>query len=96
MELAYNTFFTTGLAEKGGEKLESTVAALLLVTSTVVLSCFVVVYTVNTVTQTFNGESPTMQLINHIQDSILNSTSTDGGTIPFIYPSTSPTTTPAP
>jgi hypothetical protein len=76
--------------------LESTVAALLLVTSTVVLSCFVVVYTVNTVTQTFSGESPTMQLMNHIQDSILNSTFTDGGTIPFIYPTTTPTATPAP
>jgi hypothetical protein len=80
--------------------LESTVAALLLVTSTVVLSCFVVVYTVNTVTQTFSGQSPTLHLINQLQDSILNSTVTDGGTIQFVYPTPTPaitaTPTPAP
>lgn len=75
--------------------MESTVAALLLVTSTVVLSCFVVVYTVNTVTQTFSGESPTMQLMNHIQDSILNSTLTDNGILPFTAtPTPTPTTAP--
>lgn len=71
--------------------MESTVAALLLVTSTVVLSCFVVIYTVNTVTQTFSGESPTMQLINNIQDSIMNSSLIDNGLLPFIA-----TPTPAP
>jgi hypothetical protein len=76
--------------------LESTVAALLLVTSTVVLSCFVVVYTVNTVTQTFSGESPTMQLMNRIQDSILNSTLTDEGVLPFTYATPTPTPTTAP
>jgi hypothetical protein len=76
--------------------LESTVAALLLVTSTVVLSCFFIVYTVNTVTQTFSGESPTMQLMNRIQDSILNPTLTEDGTIPLIYATPTPTPTPTP
>jgi hypothetical protein len=78
--------------------LESTVAALLLVTSTVVLSCFVVIYTVNTVTQTFSGDSPTLSLITELQKSILNST--DGGTLQFTYPTPTPvltaTPTPAP
>jgi hypothetical protein len=76
--------------------LESTVAALLLVTSTVVLSCFVVIYTVNTVTQTFTGESPTMQLMNRIQDSILNSTLADGSVLPFNSATPNPTPTTAP
>lgn|GEM_PF-1546016 len=76
--------------------MESTVAALLLVTATVVLSCFVVVYTVNTVTQTFSGESPTMQLMNRIQDSILNSTLTDDGTFGILNATATPTPTPTP
>jgi len=74
--------------------LESTVAALLLVTSTVILSCFVVVYTVNTVTQTFSGESPTSQLLTQIQGRI-NSTLTDG-TIPFTYATPTPAPSAAP
>jgi hypothetical protein len=74
--------------------LESTVAALLLVTSTVVLSCFVVIYTVNTVTQTFSGDSLTSQLVNQLQDSMLNSSLIDGNTIHIVYPT--PTPTPAP
>ena len=74
--------------------MESTVAALLLVTSTVVLSCFVVIYTVNTVTQTFSGDSPTSQLVNQLQASMLNSTLIDGHTIQIVYPT--PTPTPAP
>ena len=52
--------------------MESTVAALLLVTSTVVLTCIVVVYAVDTVQQSFAGDSPQMQLINSIQNQILN------------------------
>ena len=74
--------------------MESTVAALLLVTSTVVLSCFVVIYTVNTITQTFSGESPTMQLMHNIQNTILNQTLTDNSTIPFAFGTPSPTQTP--
>jgi hypothetical protein len=62
--------------------LESTVAALLLVTSTVVLACIVVVYAVDTVQQSFNGTSPQMQLINQIQNSILNQTSIFNATTP--------------
>jgi hypothetical protein len=76
--------------------LESTVAALLLVTSTVVLSCFVVIYTVNTVTQTFSGDSATLRLINQLQDSLMNSSFTDGGTIHFVYPTPTPTPTASP
>ena len=74
--------------------MESTVAALLLVTSTVVLSCFVVIYTVNTVTQTFSGDSPTSQLANQLQASIMNSTFIDGSTIQIVYPTPTPTPTP--
>jgi hypothetical protein len=86
------TIFSDLIGEEGGDALESTVAALLLVTSTVVLSCFVVVYTVNTVTQTFSGQSSTLLLIDQLQDSILNSTLTDDGAIQFVYPT--PTVTP--
>jgi len=78
--------------------LESTVAALLLVTSTVVLSCFVVIYTVNTVMETFSGESPTMQLMNRIQENLMNSTLSGNNTFPFTFatPTATPTPTPTP
>jgi hypothetical protein len=88
------TNFNQLSCKEGGETLESTVAALLLVTSTVVLSCFVVVYTVNTVTETFSGDSTTMKLIDQVQDIISNSTLTSGGTIDYIYPTPTPTATP--
>jgi hypothetical protein len=74
--------------------LESTVAALLLVTSTVVLSCFVIVYTVNTVTQTFSGDSATNNLLKSFQDIIINSTLTNNGSIPFAYATPTQTSTP--
>lgn len=76
--------------------MESTVAALLLVTSTVVLSCFVVIYTVNTITQTFSGDSTTMKLMDQVQGIISNSTLNGSGTIGYIYPTPTPTATPAP
>jgi hypothetical protein len=61
--------------------MESTVAALLLVTSTVVLSCIVIVYAVDTIQQSFSNDSPNMKLINSIQDRILNQTSIFNGTL---------------
>jgi hypothetical protein len=54
--------------------METTVAALLLITSTVVLSCIVIVYAVDTIQQSFSGDSAQMQLINRIQENILNQT----------------------
>jgi hypothetical protein len=71
--------------------MESTVAALLLVTSTVVLACIVIVYAVDMVQQSFSGDSPQMQLINQIQQNILNQTALFNGTLP-----TAPTSTPTP
>jgi len=71
--------------------MESTVAALLLVTSTVVLACIVIVYAVDMVQQSFSGDSPQMQLINQIQQNILNQTSLFNGTL-----TTLPTPTPTP
>jgi hypothetical protein len=78
-------------SEETGEGMESSVAALLLVTSTVVLSCIVVVYAVDTVQQSFSGQSPQMQLINSIQERILNQTSLFNGTLPEMpYATTNP------
>jgi hypothetical protein len=96
--ISYITVLLEYRFEEGGVALESTVAALLLVTSTVVLSCFVVIYTVNTVMETFSGESPTMQLMNRIQDSILNSTLVGNSTLPYTCatPTPTPTSTPEP
>ena len=69
--------------------MEATVAALLLVTSTVLLTCIVVVYAVDTVQLSFAEDSPQMQLMNSIQNQILNQTSIFNGTLPGI-PNTSP------
>jgi hypothetical protein len=71
--------------------MESSVAALLLVTSTVVLSCIVVVYAVDTLQQSLSGTSPQMELINSIQERILNQTSIFGDTLSCL-----PTATPNP
>lgn len=76
--------------------MESTVAALLLVTSTVILSCICIVYAVDTVTQSINGDSPQMQLINNIQNRILNNTSFFNGTYPVVSGTPTPTATPTP
>jgi hypothetical protein len=61
--------------------MESTVAALLLVTSTVVLACIVVVYAADTIQQSFSGDSPQMKLMNTIQERILNQTTIFNGTL---------------
>ena len=76
--------------------MESTVAALLLITSTVVLACIVIVYAVDTVQQSFTGDSPQMQLINSIQESVLNQTSLFNGTLPVFPADPTPTPTPTP
>ena len=75
--------------------MESTVAALLLVTTTLVLSCIVVVYAVEIVQQSFAGDSPQMELITSIQNSILNQTSING-TLPSLQYDPTPTPTPTP
>jgi hypothetical protein len=67
--------------------MESTVAALLLVTSTVMLACIGIVYAVETIQQSLAGDSPQMELLNSIQERILNQTSIFNGTLP-IEPST--------
>jgi hypothetical protein len=55
--------------------LETTVATLLLVTSTIVLACVVVNYAVSVVEQTLNTENiPELDRIRSIQDNILNQT----------------------
>jgi hypothetical protein len=77
---------------EGGKGLESTVAALLLVTSTVVLACIVVGSAVDMVQQYFGGANQA-QLVNQIQTSILNQTSLFNSTLP-VFPM--PTPTPAP
>ena len=63
--------------------METTVAALLLVTSTVVLACIAIGYAVDMVQQTFAGDSPSMQLMHTIQDRLLNETSMFNGTLPL-------------
>jgi hypothetical protein len=72
------------VVEEKGEDMESTVAALLLVTSTVVLACIVVVYSVDTILQSFSADSLPNQLINSIQNQILNQTSIFNSTWPGI------------
>jgi hypothetical protein len=62
--------------------METTVAALLLVTSTVVLSCIVILYAVDTIQQSFSGDSAQMKLINEIQENILNQTALFNSTLP--------------
>jgi hypothetical protein len=55
--------------------LETTVATLLLVTSTIVLACVVVNYAVSVLEQTLNTENiPQLDRIRSIQDNILNQT----------------------
>jgi hypothetical protein len=55
--------------------LETTVAALLLVTSTVVLACIVVDYAVTIVQQTLNTDNiPQLARIKNIENSLLNQT----------------------
>lgn len=75
--------------------MESTVAALLLVSSTVALSCFVVIYTVNTVMETFNGESAAMQLVERLQANITSSLA-GNFSIPFTFMTPTPAPTPTP
>ncbi len=72
--------------------METTVAALLLITSTVVLSCIVIVYAVDTIQQSLSADSAQMQLINRIQQTILNETSLYNSTLPVS--TTSPTLQP--
>jgi len=73
--------------------LESTVAALLLVTSTVIFSCIVIVYAVELVQQTFAGNNPQTELMNELQMSILNQTTALNSTLPAL-PSPSPSPVP--
>jgi hypothetical protein len=55
--------------------LETTVATLLLITSTVVLACVVVDYAVSVIQQTLNTENiPQLGRIRNIESSILNQT----------------------
>ena len=68
--------------------MESTVAALLLVTSSVVLSCIVVVYAVDMAQQSISPDSPNMRLISQIESS-LNETAFFNGTL-LISPSPTP------
>ncbi|MCW3982857.1 MAG: hypothetical protein NWE96_02560 [Candidatus Bathyarchaeota archaeon] len=70
--------------------MESTVAALLLVTSSVVFACIVIGYGVQMVQVSVSGESAQMQLLDKLQDSIMNQTSTFNSTLPII-PSPTPT-----
>lgn len=55
--------------------MESTVAALLLVTSTVILSSVVIVYAVDTILNSFSGDNTNIEYIKGIQSRILNDTS---------------------
>jgi hypothetical protein len=56
--------------------LESTVAALLLLTSTVIIACVVVTYAVNIAEATINADDfPAIGQLKQLQDSILNQTS---------------------
>jgi hypothetical protein len=55
--------------------LETTVATLLLITSTVILACVVVDYAVSVIQQTLNTENiPQLGRIRNIESSILNQT----------------------
>ncbi len=55
--------------------MESTVATLLLVTSTVVIACIVVTYAANVVEQTLNTENiPELGRLKSLQNSLLNQT----------------------
>ncbi len=71
--------------------MESSVAALLLVTASVVLACVAVIYAVDTAQASFSSDSPANQLINRIQQNLLNETSILNGTLPL-----DPTPTPTP
>jgi hypothetical protein len=66
--------------------MESTVATLLLLTSSVVLACVVIGFAVNTLEQATNTASnPDTQQISHIQSelgNLINQTQTNNGTIP--------------
>jgi hypothetical protein len=55
--------------------MESSVAALLLVTASVVLSCIVVVYAVDTIQQSITGESEQSKMVENIRGIIVNQTS---------------------
>jgi hypothetical protein len=61
--------------------MESSVAALLLVTASVVLSCIVVVYAVDTIQQSVTGQSQQSQIIENLQARLLNETSILGSTL---------------
>jgi P pilus assembly chaperone PapD len=67
--------------EKRRLQMETTVAALLFVTATVVLSCFAVVYSVAMVQQNFDGSSAQVKMLNDLQQSMLNQTSIINGTM---------------
>jgi hypothetical protein len=64
--------------------MESTVAALLLVTSAVVFSCIVVVYAVDAIQQSFDGNNPQVKIIKDLQSTLMNQTSLFNGTYPGI------------
>jgi hypothetical protein len=92
----FSGIFPIQREEKGEGYMESTVAALLFVTATVVLSCVAVVYSVEMVQQTFDGSSTQMQMIQEIQDTIMNQTAILNGTIANLPEPTVPTASPAP
>jgi hypothetical protein len=64
--------------------LESTVAALLLVASTVLFASIVIVYAVETAQNCFDSASPQMKLLNDLQNMIINQTSILNETAPSI------------
>ncbi len=61
--------------------MESSVAALLLVTASVVLSCIVVVYAVDTIQQSITGQSEQSKMLDNIRGIIDNQTSTIKNTL---------------
>ncbi|MCW3999033.1 MAG: hypothetical protein NWE93_02195 [Candidatus Bathyarchaeota archaeon] len=74
--------------------MQSSVAALLLVTSAVVLSCVTVTYSVELMQQSISADTAQMDLLNTLQDSLLNQTSIINGTVPGLPSEPAPTPLP--
>lgn len=63
------------LGERRRLQMESTIAALLLVTSSVIFACIVIGYGIEMTQQSISDDSAQMKLLNELQDTLINQTS---------------------
>lgn len=84
-------FFANMVSDKERKFLDTAVASLLLITAAVVMACVVVDYAVNAMEHILNTNNvPQLAPLKNLENSLLNETSSLGGTQPQLPAQSSP------